>query len=75
MKKITLTDDSIKDLLEKLLQRSPVSYGEYEDKVLDIIYRVRKEGDAALFDYTKQFDHVDLDASNLIVTKEEIESL
>lgn len=73
MKKITLTDDSIKDLLENLLKRSPVSYGTYEDAVQDIIYHVRKEGDKALFAYTKQFDQVDLDASNLIVTKEEIE--
>ena len=73
MKKITLTDESMKGLLENLLKRSPVSYGEYEETVQEIIARIRKEGDQALFAYTKQFDGVSLDASNVIVTPEEIE--
>ena len=45
MKKITLTDESMKGLLENLLKRSPVSYGEYEETVQEIIARIRKEGD------------------------------
>lgn len=73
MKKIQLTDDSIKELLDTLLQRSPVHYGTYEEQVLDIISHVRKEGDRALFAYTEKFDQVTLDASDLIVTKEEIQ--
>lgn len=38
--------------------------------VLAIIREVRRRGDAALFDYTKMFDKVEID--QLIVTKEEI---
>ena len=30
--------------------------------VAEILERVRKEGDVALFDYTKRFDGLDLDA-------------
>jgi len=37
--------------------------------VLDIIGTVRKSGDEALFDYTKQFDNVEI--NNLIVSQEE----
>ena len=46
---------SRKDLLEKLLKRSPNCYGEYEGRVTEIVNTVRAEGDKALFDYTEQF--------------------
>lgn len=42
-----------------------------EDIVADIIYDVRKRGDAALFDYCKKFDKVELTA--LEVSAEEID--
>lgn len=42
-----------------------------EDIVADIIYDVRKRGDAALLEYTKKFDGADLES--LSVTEEEIE--
>ncbi|MCF0135524.1 MAG: histidinol dehydrogenase [Lachnospiraceae bacterium] len=42
-----------------------------ESIVTDIISEVRKQGDAALLDYTEKFDKVRLDS--LAVTKEEIE--
>lgn len=42
-----------------------------EDIVADIIYDVRKRGDAALFDYCKKFDKVELSA--LEVSAEEID--
>ena len=41
-----------------------------EDIVADIIYNVRKNGDAALLDYNRKFDKADIDA--LEVTPEEI---
>jgi histidinol dehydrogenase len=38
-----------------------------------MIDNVRANGDKAIFDYTKRFDGADIDASNIRVTKEEIE--
>lgn len=73
MRKIKLTEETKKGLLEDLLKRSPDHYGQYESIVADIISRIRTEGDAALFSYTKQFDRCDINASNIRVTKEEIE--
>lgn len=40
--------------------------------VREILAQVQKRGDAALIDYSKAFDHVDLDASTLRVKAEEI---
>ncbi len=67
-------DDNIKkELKNNLLKRSPISYGKYEDDVKKIVEDVLQNGDKALFSYTKKFDGADIDASNLIVTKEELE--
>lgn len=74
MKILTLTSETRNNILENLLQRSPNSYGEYESRVADIIEHVKKERDAAVFAYTKQFDGADIDAANILVTKEEIDS-
>lgn len=68
-----LTNETRSNLLEDLLKRSPNSYGKYESAVADILDRVKSEKDAAIFDYTKKFDGADVDESNILVTKEEIE--
>lgn len=73
MRIVTLDENSKKNLLNDLLKRSPNHYGEFIDRVNDIINNVRANGDAAIFDYTKRFDGADIDASNIRVTKEEIE--
>ena len=39
----------------------------------EIINNVRENRDKAIFDYTKKFDKADIDASNIRVTKEEIQ--
>ena len=72
MRIVELTDETKKDLLEKLLKRSPNSYGEYEERVSEIVENVRKNRDAALFSYTKKFDGADINAGNIRVTEEEI---
>lgn len=72
MKIIKLTKESIQDLLEHLLKRSPDHYGEYEGRVNEIVEQVRKRGDEALFEYTKQFDGADIDAETIRVTEAEI---
>lgn len=69
----TLTPEATSNILESLLKRSPNSYGEFEDRVADIIDTVRNGGDEAVFSYTKQFDQADITANNLIVTEEEIQ--
>ena len=67
-----LDSSTKKNLLEDLLQRSPSSYGQYEQAVAEILNNVKIEKDKALFAYTEQFDHAHIDASNVRVTMEEI---
>lgn len=73
MRILTLTPETQNNILENLLKRSPNSYGEFEGRVADIIENVRKNRDAAVFEYTKKFDGADINADNILVTKEEIE--
>lgn len=73
MRILKLTEDTQKDILESLLKRSPNNYGEFEGRVNAIIENVRANRDQAIFDYTKQFDGADINAKNILVTKEEIE--
>lgn len=68
-----LNEDNINTLLEKLLKRSPISYGKYEASVNEIIGNVRENGDKAVFELEKKFDKVDLNPGNIRVTKEEID--
>ncbi len=73
MRKIKLTEESKNNILENLLKRSPKSYGQFESAVNEILENVKKNKDAAIFDYTKRFDGADINADNIVVTKEEIE--
>ena len=73
MRILKLTKDSKQNILENLLKRSPNNYTEYESSVNEIINNVRENRDKAIFDYTKKFDKADIDASNIRVTKEEIQ--
>lgn len=73
MQIVKLTKETKKNILEQLLKRSPGSYGGFEERVNAIIENVKKNGDAAVFGYTKQFDGVEVTAENVRVTPEEIE--
>ncbi len=73
MRIVELTAETRKNLLETLLKRSPSSYPEYEKTVSDILENVRKNGDAAIFDYAEKFDRCTLTRENFRVTEEEIE--
>ncbi|MCM1308586.1 MAG: histidinol dehydrogenase [Butyrivibrio sp.] len=73
MRILELNGDTKKDILDKLLRRSPNNYKEYEDRVDAIIANVREKGDRAVFEYTAKFDGFALNAGNITVTKEEIE--
>ena len=73
MRKVTLTKESTKDILESLLKRSPNNYGKFESTVADILAKVKSEGDAALFAYTKEFDKAEVNKENIRVTEVEIQ--
>ena len=73
MRIVELTEESRNNLLANLLKRSPASYGKYEQTVNNIVERVRREGDQALFELTREFDKCDLNAQSIRVTDEEIE--
>ena len=73
MKIVKLNEDSIKDILDNLLKRSPNNYKEQEQIVNDILGNIRENGDKALFEYTKNFDKADINASNVKVTQAEID--
>ncbi len=72
MRIVELNEETKDSLLEKLLKRSPGSYGQYEQAVNEIISQVRSRGDAALSEYTLQFDKCHITAGNIRVTREEI---
>ena len=63
--------DLIQSNIDKILNRVEDENNKVEIAVKDIIERVKKDGDAALISYTKEFDKVEL--SQLKVTDEEIE--
>lgn len=72
MRKIKLTKDAVDGLLDNLLKRSPNNYGQYTDAVNEIVGTVKKDGDAAVFEYTKKFDGADITPENVIVSDAEI---
>ena len=72
MKVLNLNENTKKIVLEELFKRNPRSLGKYQAIVDDIIENVLNNGDKALFEYTKQFDGFDLNASNIEVTDEQI---
>ena len=71
MRIVKLNEDSKKNILEDLLKRSPNNYDQYADSVNEILSNVKENGDKAIFDYTKKFDGADINAENILVTKEE----
>ena len=73
MRTVKLTKESTKDILENLLKRSPNNYGKFESAVAQILDKVKKDGDEALFAYTKEFDKADVTKETIRVTEAEIE--
>lgn len=73
MRRIKLTSSSKKELMDHLLKRTPIHYGEYAETVNQIISKVREDRDQAVFAYTKQFDHCEITSESIQVTQEEIE--
>lgn len=72
MRIVELTKDTMQNVLEDLLKRSPNSYGEFEGRVAEIIQNVKNNRDQAVFDYTRRFDGAETGPENIRVTDEEI---
>ena len=72
MRMVQLTKQEKENILENLLKRSPNQYDEYQEAVNEILENVKKEGDKAVFDYTKRFDKANISKETLYVTEEEI---
>lgn len=66
------TEDG-KKIVEQILSRSQLEHGNVQEIVDEILADVHKNGDKAVFNYTKQFDKIDINASSIKVSKEEIE--
>ena len=73
MRTVKLTKETTRGILENLLKRSPHSYGTYECAVHEILEQVHKEGDSAVFAYTKKFDGAEIDEDRIRVSAAEIE--
>ena len=73
MRTVKLTKETTRGILENLLKRSPQSYGTYESAVHEILEQVHKEGDSAVFAYTKKFDGAEIDEDRIRVSAAEIE--
>ena len=72
MRIVNLNEENKKNILENLLKRSPNNYDEFEGRVKSILEDVKTRKDEAVFEYTKNFDKADINASNIVVTDEEI---
>ena len=62
--------DFLSDLQFYLERRSQDNNEEIDLEVKNIINEVKKRGDEALFYFSRKFDDVDLDESNLLISKE-----
>lgn len=72
MRIVNLNNETKQNILESLLKRSPAQYKEYEERVNEIIAKVRECGDEAVFLFTKRFDKADINEQNIMVSEEEI---
>lgn len=73
MRIMTLNEETKQNILSDLLKRDPNQYSSYESTVLEIVEAVKNRKDEAVFQYTARFDGAQIHASNVLVTKEEIE--
>ncbi|WP_457935487.1 histidinol dehydrogenase [Mesorhizobium sp. 10J20-29] len=66
------TDTDFEERFTAFLGAKREASADVDAVVREIIARIRAEGDAALADYTKKFDRVDLSATGFAVTPQEI---
>ena len=66
------SSDNTQQKLQEILQRNQTEKNDIQQIVNDIVYDVKKNGDEALFRYTKEFDKIELTHQTVQVTEEEI---
>lgn len=71
MRIVDLGDNLDLDAVDKLLDPPKVE-GDVDEAVRSIVGGVHERGDAALFEYTEEFDGIEIDAGNVRVSREEI---
>jgi histidinol dehydrogenase len=75
LRRLNASDPAFARHLDHLLAWESVSDETVNRRVLDIIAAVRERGDAALVDFTRQFDGLDVASmSNLILPRERLEA-
>lgn len=65
--------ESLDELYSKLQKRNQMELGDIYNQVDDVVKNVKANGDKALIEYCRRFDKVELTASDLKVSKDEIE--
>ena len=74
VRRLNAQDTEFNTQLDQLLSWESVSDASVNQRVLDFIDNVRTRGDAALVDYTRQFDGLDVaQMSDLILNRERLE--
>lgn len=61
-------------LERRVMNRSQLQNDDVAASVREIVARVRREGDQALFAYTQKFDRANINAENVLVTRQEIDA-
>jgi histidinol dehydrogenase len=69
---LTSTDPAYRRFLAVILARRGNRQGDIEKRVAEIVATVRRQGDRALFRYTRLFDGVRLSADTVEVTQQEV---
>lgn len=72
MKICKYTDPDFAAVVQTLINRSDMDFMSQDKVVRDILEKVKKDGDAALLEFTHRFDHHDMPLARLRVTAEEI---
>lgn len=70
---IKYNDEQGKKLVDALLSRSQLEYGNVQSVVDDIIANIKANGDKALFEYTLKFDKFNITEENMAVSQAEID--
>lgn len=75
IRRLNASDTDFSQQLEQLLSWESVSDDSVNQRVLDIIAAVRQQGDAALIEFTRQFDGLEVaEMGDLILPRERLEA-
>ena len=72
IQRLSNTDKNFSQALNELLNRDQATDRGVEEFVSQTIQRIRSEGDAALIDYTQQFDGFDLTTDNIELSQQRL---